>query len=100
MQITGRWQDSQDAASITVAAPGAGRKNVLHSVTITNSANANVLVQSPSGTTIWRSKTFGSGGFAKDWDSDSGVFGAENAALIISVSAGTYQISASGVIVG
>jgi hypothetical protein len=101
MDITGRWSDTQSASSITIAAPGVGRKNVLQSINITNNSAANILVQSPSGTTKWQSKTFaGSGGFDKDWGNEGGVFGTENAALIISVSAGTYTISASGVIVG
>ncbi len=100
MQITGRWRDT-GTATLTIAAPGAGRKNVLQSLNVIGDSSANITIQSPSGTNVWQTAFgAGGGGFDKEWGDDSGLFGAENQSMVISISAGSYMISVNGVIVG
>ena len=100
MIITGKWADT-DTSTITINAPGAGRYNILKSINVIGDSACNILVQSPSGTTVWQTELQGGGGgFDTRWADDDGIYGAENQAMLVSVSAGTYKISVTGVIVG
>lgn len=97
MIIQEKWQDTQ-ATTVTISAPGAGRYNILKSINVKGSTTSDITVSSPAATAIWKTSLLGPGGFDKDWDGEGGVRGAENQALVITVSAGTYTISANGVV--
>lgn len=99
--ITKKWK-SYDTTTVTIAAPGkTGQYLGLSNLTVTGDQAATITVQSPSGTTIYSSQLFaGGGGFVMNWAEGRELLGAENAAMVIAVSAGTYTISVDGVTYG
>jgi len=82
--------------TITISAPGAGRYNCLTSLDVESSGAANVVVASPSGTTIWQHGITADESVFKSWDELVPLRGAENGAVIITVSGGAYTINARG----
>lgn len=96
IQKSSRLQDTQSGASITFAAPGAGKYNVITHITAESDAAATVAIESPASTNKWQTKIPAGGGFEKSWNDQQGIRGAENAAVVITVSAGTYTVNAGG----
>lgn len=93
IQISSRLQDSAQNASLTFAAPGAGKYNCLRSLTVQSDAAADITIT--SGTKVWRGAVDGTL-LEKAWATDFPWIGAENASVVIAVSAGNYTISAEG----
>lgn len=84
--------------TITISAPGSGKYNCLTSLDVESSGAANVVIASPSGTTIWQHGITADESIFKSWDEFVPLIGAENSALIITVSGGAYTINVRGFI--
>lgn len=96
IQKSSRLQSTSSGSSITFAAPGSGKYNIITHLVAESDAACTIAVESPASTTLWQTKVPAGGGFEKSWNDQQGIRGAENAAVIITVSAGTYTISAGG----
>ncbi len=84
------------AATVTISAPGAGKRNYLTDLAAKSDAACTLAIASPVGTTIFSVALAAGEGFEKVWA--RGLPGAENAAMVITVSAGTYSINHSEVV--
>lgn len=84
-------------AQVTLAAPGQGRRWYLTDLSIRCDSAAVITVQSPASTNILRHELLGQEGYEKVW-AEPGLAGAENAALVIDVSAGVYDINYKAVV--
>lgn len=79
-------------AQVVLAAPGQGKRWHLMDFTAKSDAAAVVTVQSPAATNKVRVSLAAGEGFDKKW-SKPGLPGGENEAMILDVSAGTYDIN-------
>ncbi len=99
--ISKHWQGYKAAATLTIAAPGAGRYNTLQAIAAVNSATATIAICSPSTTTvIYSLKNSGVGSINQSFPIGAGVRGVENKPLYVKSSAGTYKLSATGIVEG
>ncbi len=87
--------NGQSAGTVTIAAPGVGRRNWLADLTVKSDAGCTLAVTS-GGATIFSVDLAANEGFEKSWA--RGLRGAENASMVITVSAGTYSINYSGTV--
>lgn len=77
--------------TVTIAAPGAGKRIYLIDLAAKSDAAATLAVASPVGTTKFSVPIAANEGFEKQWG--RGVVGTENAAMVITVSAGNTHIN-------
>lgn len=96
IQKSSKLQTVSVTSPLTFAAPGQGKHNCVNAITVDSDAAANVTIESPSGTVLWRSKIQANTGIEKTWPDSDPIIGAENQALIVTCSAGTVNISAGG----
>ena len=87
-------QSQAEDASLTIAAPGAGKYNCLTSLTVESSLEADVTIT--SGSKTWKSHIQAGGGVAQEWTDLNPWIGAENSTIVVAVSAGSYTINAQG----
>lgn len=87
--------NGQGAGTVTIAAPGTGLRNWLADLVVKSDAACTLAITS-GGTTLLSVTLDASEGFEKSWA--RGLKGLENSTLIITVSAGTYSISYTGVV--
>ena len=96
MAEVGDVQSGTSTSQVTLAAPGQGRRWYLKDISVKSNQNCVLTVQSPASTNILRHTLDAGMGFEKSW-ADPGRPGAENQALIIDVSAGSYDINYTAV---
>jgi len=101
--ISKRFQKT-GTGTLTVAAPGAGRYNMVKSIAAYSSATASIAICSPSSTTvIWGgavTKTALANCLVHDFSEGAEPKGNENKPIYIKCSAGTYRLSVTGVVGG
>jgi len=98
--ITGRFQDSE-VGTITVAAPGAGRYNLVKSISGYSDATASIHIYGASTTTVvWAGLSGAVTPLVLSFPEGAEPKTAENTALHVSASAGTYRLSVTGLIAG
>ena len=89
-------RDTKANDSITFAAPGQGKYNILQSLTVESDKDAKVTIQA-NGKIIWqRTIQRGGVGYEKEWPEGGELRGNENADTVISVSDGKYTLNANG----
>ena len=96
--ITDRWSET-GVATVTITAPTVGRL-ILQSIAVDSDAACDITIESPLGTNIQRWTIPAAGGVGDSYALGAGIIGAETSAMIISVSAGNYNINVSGITVG
>ncbi len=90
-------QETSSNASLTFSAPGGGKYNVITHFSGETDTAAVLKIESPLGTTKWQMNVIGNVPFLFDFDDKNAILGSENAATVISLSAGTnYLINAKG----
>jgi len=102
--ITGRFQ-STGVGTLTIAAPGkAGQYNLVKSIAAHGTATATIAICSPSVTSvIWSgviSKREITGPLVVSFPLGGEPRGAENGAIKVTCSAGTYRLNITGVVEG
>ena len=80
--------------TITIAAPGVNKYNMITSLDVESSGAATVTVTSSS--TIWQHGITADESFFKSWDEEVPLRGVENASVVITVSGGAYTINVRG----
>ena len=96
--ITSRWNET-GTSTVTITAPAAG-KLALTALEVKVDASRTITIASPLGTTIWVMTTPAAGIWEKSWGDENPLLGANEQAIVITVSGGTYQINCAGFTVG
>lgn len=91
MPNPGDVEAGTSTAQVVLAAPGAGRRWYLTDLSAKSDAAAVLTVQSPASTNKLRHSLQAGEGYEKRWE--KGLSGAENSAMVIDMSAGTYDIN-------
>jgi len=81
--------------AVTIAAPGQGKRNCLTSLIVESSGAADVTIAS-GGVNIALFAIVAATPFALEWPVEFPFMGSDNANLVITVSAGNYNISYQG----
>jgi len=97
MANIGDLSSGTSAAQVTLAAPGAGMRWYLLDVSMKSDTACDFTVQSPASTNKFKHSLSANEGYEKTW-AKPGLAGGENEALIINVSAGTYNINYQAVV--
>ena len=92
MANLGETAEGTDTAQVTLAAPGTGRRWYLQDLSAKSDSAAVLTVQSPASTNNLRHSLDAGMGYEKAWGGNGLAMG-ENAAVVIDVSAGTYDIN-------
>ena len=92
MANLGEESKGTSTSQVTLAAPGAGLRWYLVDLSIKSDTANTLTVQSPASTNIFRHAVAANEGYEKTW-ALPGLSGAENAAMVFDVSAGTYDIN-------
>ena len=96
IQKSSKLQSVATTSPLTFAAPGQGKYNCITSIAADSDAAADVTIESPADTVIFRAKIQANTGIEKEWNDSDPIRGADNQALLVKVSAGTVNISAGG----
>ena len=91
MADKGERAEGTSQTQVTLAAPGLGRRWYLLELSAKSDAAYTLTVQSPALTNVLRHTMPANAGFEKSWV--AGMAGAENQAMVIDVSAGSYDVN-------
>ena len=84
-------------ATITLAAPGAGRYNCITSVTVESDTAGDLTISNLKGGYTFTAAVSAGGGFTKEWVEPNMLIGTENTAVAIAMSGGgNYNICVRG----
>ena len=97
MANVGDKGEATSTSQVTLAAPGQGRRWYLKDLTVLSDTSYVLTVQSPAGANKFRVTIPANMGYEKSWG-EKGLEGAENAAMVIDVSAGTFDINYRAVV--
>jgi hypothetical protein len=93
--VLSRFGPTLAASQVTIAAPGAGKRNCLSSLDVVSDTAYTLRVLDGT-TTSYALALAANGGLVRSWDTEDLFCGSANAAMYITVSAGTYSINYKG----